>query len=105
MAATDVAAAATVMMPIDSVDLDDFNIDDFDDVVLQDDLDYFDLGDLASADEFCDAYSAFLANADANKIVGVGGSGGAVTGGWMGAGPSIGRRTTPGRPVLGAAQN
>ncbi|CAN6250550.1 unnamed protein product [Urochloa humidicola] len=79
MAATDVAAAATVMMPIDSVDLDDF-----DDVVLQDDLDYFDLGDLASADEFCDAYSAFLANADANKIVGVGGSGGAATGGWMG---------------------
>ncbi|KAK8456502.1 hypothetical protein SEVIR_3G030250v4 [Setaria viridis] len=75
MAATasgDVAATVTT----DSLDLN-FNIDDFD----VRDLDFFDFGDLA-ADEFCDAYSAFVANADA-KRVGGGGGGTGTGGGWL----------------------
>ncbi|CAL5014312.1 unnamed protein product [Urochloa decumbens] len=68
------AATVAAVMPAGSVDLDDFNIDDFD---VDFDFD-FDLGDLA-ADEFCDAYSAFLANADAKRV-----GGGADTGGWIG---------------------
>ncbi|KAG2569569.1 hypothetical protein PVAP13_7NG243300 [Panicum virgatum] len=70
MAATDDVAAVAP----DPVDLD-FNIDDFD--VRDLDLD-FDFGDQLAADEFCDAYSAFVANADAQGV-----GGGAASAGWL----------------------
>lgn len=75
------AAAAAVTPDLASVVDLDSNIDD--DFFSADDVrrdldDVFD--DLAAAaDEFCDAYSAFVANADANKRVGGGGGGG----GWL----------------------
>ena len=71
MAATDDVAAVAP----DPVDLD-FNIDDFDVRDLNLDLDF---GDQLAADEFCDAYSAFVANADAKGV-----GGGAASAGWLG---------------------
>ncbi|PUZ49386.1 hypothetical protein GQ55_7G321900 [Panicum hallii var. hallii] len=81
-AADDVAAVAP-----DSVDDLDFSIDDFD--VRDLDLD-FDFGDQLAADEFCDAYSAFVANADAKGV------GGAASGGWL-AGLCVGGDEGSGR--------
>jgi len=72
MAATDDAA----VVPADSFDDLDFSIDDFDVRDLNLDLDF---GDQLAADEFCDAYSAFVANADAKGV-----GGGAASGGWLG---------------------
>jgi hypothetical protein len=72
----DAAAAAAAVTPdlASVVDLDSNSDDDFfsADDVRRDLDDVFD--DLAAAaDEFCDAYSAFVASADANKRVGGGG--------------------------------